>query len=76
MTEDFVPAYEPMACPEWEERLNKFHPDDLTPDEWEAMQRHLERCEKCAFVRWAYRDMGKKLREFFGLEENPWLRER
>lgn len=47
----------PMPCPVWAELLAAVHPDDLKPEEREALNAHIQSCESCAAVLAEYRRM-------------------
>src|SRR5262252_8202158 len=38
-------------CAEWEEHLAATHPDDLSPSQRQALERHAASCTACAAVR-------------------------
>jgi hypothetical protein len=38
-------------CAEWEEQLAATHPDDLSPSQQQALERHVASCTACAAVR-------------------------
>lgn len=47
----------PQPCPQWAERLAAHHPGDLTPDEQQALRRHVATCPACAAVLAEYQAM-------------------
>jgi outer membrane protein assembly factor BamB len=44
-------------CPEWLEKLNAFHADDLSPEERAQLSKHLETCAHCRTVKAEYTAM-------------------
>lgn len=45
----------PQACPEWAEKLNALHRDDLPFEERMALRKHLDGCSNCRAVKAEYR---------------------
>ncbi len=41
-------------CPQWLEKLNAYHADDLSPEERTQLNKHLETCAQCRTVKAEY----------------------
>jgi outer membrane protein assembly factor BamB len=41
-------------CSEWLKKMNAFHPDDLSPEEWAQLSKHLESCVQCRAAKAEY----------------------
>lgn len=48
-------------CPEWLEKLNAYHPDDLSPEERTQLNKHLETCARCRPVKAEYATINARI---------------
>ena len=59
------------ACAEWAEKLAATHPDDLSPSERVALERHVASCPACAAVRTEYQAIDALILDFPGVKPLP-----
>jgi hypothetical protein len=48
-------------CPEWLEKLNAYHPDDLSPEEWAQLNKHLATCAQCRAAKAEYATINARI---------------
>ena len=56
------------ACPVWAEKLAAAHPDDLSLTELAALESHVKECPACAAIRFEYRLMDARIRDYPSVE--------
>jgi hypothetical protein len=58
-------------CAEWKEQLAATHPDDLSPSDRAALERHVATCSACAAVRAEYHIIDALILDSAGVEPLP-----